>query len=46
MKSWRLRWARHVIQIKERSSAYKILVGKLLGKWPLGKLRDGKIQEG
>jgi len=33
----RVRWARHVVRIGETRTAYKILAGKLLGKWPLGR---------
>jgi hypothetical protein len=36
MKSMRIRWARHVARIWEKTTAYRILVGKLAGKKPLG----------
>jgi hypothetical protein len=39
IKSRRMRWARYVARIKEKSNAYRILVGKSGGKRPLGRLR-------
>jgi hypothetical protein len=30
-----MRWAEHVAQIREKSNAYRILVGKSEGKRPL-----------
>jgi hypothetical protein len=39
MKSRRLRWARHVARIGEKRNVYKLLVGKLEGKRPLGRPR-------
>ena len=37
--SRRLRWAGHVVRMKERRSAFKILIGAHTGKRPLGLLR-------
>jgi hypothetical protein len=39
IKSRRMRWAGHVAPIGEKWSAYRILVGKLEGKRPLGRPR-------
>jgi hypothetical protein len=39
IKSRRMRWAGHVSRMGEKRNAYRILVGKLEGKRPLGKLR-------
>jgi hypothetical protein len=39
MKSRRMRWAGHVVRIGKRRNEYRILVGKLEGKRPLGKPR-------
>jgi hypothetical protein len=39
IKSRRMGWAGHVAQIGEKRNAYRILVGKLEGKRPLGKPR-------
>jgi hypothetical protein len=36
IKSRRMRWARHVVPMREMSNAYKILVGKPEGKKSLG----------
>ena len=38
-KSRRLRWAGHVVRMKEDRSALKILIGKPIGKLPLGRPR-------
>jgi hypothetical protein len=38
-KSRRIRLARHVARIGEKMNAYRMLVGKLEGKRPLGRLR-------
>jgi len=38
-KSRRMRWAVHVVCVRETRSAYKILVTKLEGKRPLGESR-------
>ena len=35
----RMRWAGHVARMRERRSAYRILVGNREGKRPLGKRR-------
>ena len=34
-----MRWARHVARVGDRRSAYKVLLGKLEGKSPLGRPR-------
>jgi hypothetical protein len=34
-----MRWARHVAHVGDRRSAYKVLLGKLEGKSPLGRPR-------
>ena len=39
IKSRRLRWAGPVARMEEGRSAFKILIGKLLGKRPVGKSR-------
>ena len=39
LKSRRLRWAGHVARMKEGRGVYKVLVGKLEGKRPLGRPR-------
>ena len=39
IKSRRLRWAGHVARMVERSSVYRVLVGKYEGKRPLGRPR-------
>jgi hypothetical protein len=39
IKSRRMRWAGHVARIGEKMNAYRLLVGKLEGKKPLGKPR-------
>jgi len=39
MKSRILRWAAHVAGIGERRGSYRVLVGKLDGKRPLGRPR-------
>jgi hypothetical protein len=39
MKSRRMRWAGHVARMGEKRNAYRILVGKLEGKRPLGRPR-------
>jgi hypothetical protein len=40
IKSRRMRWAGHVARIGEKTSAYRILVGKPGGKRPLGRPRS------
>jgi hypothetical protein len=35
IKSWRMRWARHVTRLGEKMNAYRILVGKPEGNRPL-----------
>jgi hypothetical protein len=39
IKSRRMRWAEHVARIWEMRNAYRILVGNLEGKIPLGRPR-------
>jgi transcription termination factor 2 len=39
IKSRRMRWAGHVARMGETRNAYRILVGKLEGKRPLGRPR-------
>jgi hypothetical protein len=39
VKSRRMRWAGHVARMGEMRNAYRILVGKLEGKRPLGRPR-------
>ena len=39
IKSRRMRWAGHVARMGEEMGAYRVLVGKLEGKSPLGRPR-------
>jgi hypothetical protein len=39
IKSRRIRWAGHVARMGEKSSAYRILVGRREGERPLGRPR-------
>jgi hypothetical protein len=39
IKSRMMRWAGHVALIGEKRNIYRLLVGKLEGKRPLGRLR-------
>jgi transcription termination factor 2 len=39
IKSRRMRWAGHVARMGEKRNAYRIFVGKLEGKRPLGRPR-------
>jgi hypothetical protein len=39
IKSWRMRWAGHVVRMGEKKNGYRILVGKPEGKRPLEILR-------
>jgi len=39
IKSRRMRWAGHVAHVGEERGAYRVLVGKLEGKRPLGRPR-------
>jgi len=39
IKSIRMRWAGHVARVGERKDAYRVLVGKLERKRPLGRPR-------
>jgi hypothetical protein len=39
IKSRRMRWAGHVVGMVEKSNVYRLLVGKLTGKRPLGRPR-------
>jgi hypothetical protein len=38
-----MRWAGHVARIGEKRNVYRLLVGKLEGERPLGRLRRGWI---
>jgi hypothetical protein len=39
IKSRRMRWTGHVARMREKRNAYRILVGNLEGKSPLGRPR-------
>ena len=39
IKSRRMRWAGHVARMGERRGVYRVLMGKPVGKRPLGRLR-------
>ena len=39
IKSRRMRWAGHVVRMGEKREAYRVLMGKLEGKRPLGRPR-------
>jgi hypothetical protein len=39
MKSRKIRWAGHVARLGEKKNAYRLFVGKLEGRKPLGKPR-------
>ena len=39
MKSSRMRWAGHVARMSEERGVYRVLLGKLEGKRPLGRPR-------
>jgi hypothetical protein len=39
IKSRRIRWVGHVVQMREKSNAFRLLVGKPEGKRPLGRPR-------
>ena len=39
IKSRRMRWAGHVVRMGEETGAYRVLVGKPVGKRPLGRPR-------
>jgi hypothetical protein len=39
MTSRRMRWAKHVARMGEKKNRYRLLVGKLEGKRPLGRPR-------
>ena len=39
LRSRRLRWVGHVARMEQSGNAYRILVGKLEGKRPLGRPR-------
>jgi hypothetical protein len=47
IKSGRMKWAWHVARMGERRGAYRVLVGKFVGKRPRGRLEgldvDGRI---
>jgi hypothetical protein len=42
IKCKRMRWTGHVAQKRKKRNAYRILVGKLERKRPLGKIRIGE----
>jgi hypothetical protein len=44
IKSRRMKWARHVARMGDRAGAYRVLVGKPEGKWPLGRPREDNIK--
>jgi len=47
IKSMRMRWAGHVARMSEGRGVYKVPVGRLEGKRPLGRLRhrwEGNIK--
>jgi hypothetical protein len=37
IKARRMRWAGHVARMGEKRNAYRLLVGKPEGNWPLGR---------
>jgi hypothetical protein len=37
IKSKRMRWTGHVVRMRKKRNAYRILVGKAEGKRPLGR---------
>ena len=39
LKSRRMRWGGHVARMEQSRNAYRVLVGKLAGKRPLGRPR-------
>jgi hypothetical protein len=43
IKSRKMRWAGHVARMKGKMNAYRILVGKPVGKRPLGISRRGLL---
>jgi hypothetical protein len=49
MKTSRMRWAGRVARMGEERNAYRLLVGKPEGKWPLGRPRrrwvDGSFRD-
>jgi hypothetical protein len=44
IKSRRMRWAGHVARMGENRNAYRLLVGKLEGKGPLGRPRHRWVE--
>ena len=47
IKSIKMRWGEHITRMRESRGAYRILVGKLEGKRPLGRIRgrwEGNIK--
>ena len=40
IKSTRLRWAGHIARMEEGRSAFKMLTGKPIGKWPSERPRS------
>jgi len=43
MKSRRMRWAGHVVRMGEERGVYRVLVGKVEGRRPLGRPRRGWV---
>jgi hypothetical protein len=39
IKARRMRWTGHVARMGEKRNAYRLLVGKPEGRWPLGRRR-------
>jgi hypothetical protein len=46
IKSRRMRWAGHVTRMGEKRNAYRLLVGKPVGKRPLGRPRRRWVDSG
>ena len=46
IKSRRMRWAGHVVQMGEKRGVYRVLVGKPEGKKPLGRHRRRWVHNG
>jgi hypothetical protein len=44
IKSRRMRWGRHIAQMGEKRNAYRILMGKPVGKRPLGRPRRRLVE--
>jgi hypothetical protein len=43
IKSRRMRWAGHLVQVREKRNAFRIIVGKPEGKRPLERPRRGWV---